>query len=57
MNTYEQRRTDFHQLYDLENDPAVTLVDLVRAAGDFLTEIVGPERGYGDEGGNWPTCP
>ncbi|GGD19474.1 hypothetical protein [Sinisalibacter lacisalsi] len=41
MDNLEQRKNDFHQLYDFENDPGVTLAHLVRAAGDFLCEIVG----------------
>ena len=44
MHAFEQRRNDFHDLYDDETDPAVTLAQLVRAAGDFLAEIVGPEN-------------
>lgn len=44
MTPHERRRSDFAALYDFENDPGVTLAHLVRAAGDFLSEIVGPEN-------------
>lgn len=44
MNMFEQRRNDFHDLYDVESDPGVTLAHIVQAAGDFLAEIVGPEN-------------
>lgn len=37
----EQRISEFSDYYDYENDPAVTLVDLVRSAGEFLEKIVG----------------
>lgn len=48
METQKPRETDLDERihrftisYDYENDPAVTLVDLVRKAGDFLGYIVG----------------
>lgn len=44
MTLHERRQSDFHALYDFENDPGVTLAQLVRAAGDFLSEIVGPQN-------------
>lgn len=44
MDSFQQRMNDFHALYDFENDPGVTLAQLVHAAGDFLAEIVGPEN-------------
>lgn len=40
MDYYERVR-EFDQLFDYENDPSVTLVALVRRAGDFLEKIVG----------------
>ena len=40
---YYQRMKEFDQLFDYENDPSVTLVALVRRAGDFLEKIVGPK--------------
>lgn len=41
--TLEERATAFSAAFDYGNDPAITLVDLVRAAGDFLAKIVGAE--------------
>ena len=40
---FHERAREFHQLFDYENDPSVTLVALVRRAGDFLEKIVGPK--------------
>jgi hypothetical protein len=37
----EQRVAEFTAGYDYDNDAAVTLVELVRSAGDFLEKIVG----------------
>lgn len=37
----EKRIDEFTAGYDYDNDAAVTLVELVRAAGDFLEKIVG----------------
>lgn len=42
MDYYERAR-EFDQLFDFENDPSVTLVALIRRAGDFLEKIVGPK--------------
>lgn len=39
----DQRHDEFTRTYGNDGDPAVTLVELVRAAGDFLTMIVRPE--------------
>ena len=38
---FEERVHDFTIGYDYEYDPATTLVELVRAAGNFLSQIVG----------------
>ncbi|MGB3626836.1 MAG: hypothetical protein WA989_13460 [Henriciella sp.] len=40
---FEERIREFENGYDHENDPAMTLVQLVQAAGDFLTRIVRAE--------------
>ncbi len=40
----EQRIAEFTAGYDYDNDAAVTLVELVRSAGDFLEKIVGTRR-------------
>ncbi|WP_177215265.1 hypothetical protein [Tranquillimonas alkanivorans] len=40
---FEERIAEFTAGFDYENDPAVTLVDLVRSAGEFLARITGPE--------------
>ncbi len=40
MDFYE-RANWFHELYDHDNDAAITLVEIVRAAGDFLEKIIG----------------
>jgi len=37
----EARIAEFTRGYDYENDPAITLVDLVREAGTFLESIIG----------------
>lgn len=37
----EQRIAEFTAGYDYDNDAAVTLVEIVRSAGDFLEKIVG----------------
>ncbi len=42
MDLYE-RIHEFQSRYDYENDAAVTLVEIVRAAGDFLEQITGPK--------------
>ncbi|MCG6557684.1 hypothetical protein MB818_05705 [Ruegeria sp. 1NDH52C] len=42
MDYYERVR-EFTELFDYGNDPSVTLVALVRRAGDFLEKIVGPK--------------
>lgn len=39
----EERIHDFTIRFDYDSDPGVTLVELVRAAGDFLSEIVKAE--------------
>lgn len=39
----DERISEFHRGYDYENDAAVTLIELVRAAGDFLEKITGEE--------------
>jgi len=39
----DERIGEFHRGYDYENDAAVTLIELVRAAGDFLEKITGEE--------------
>lgn len=44
MDSFETRRNDFHDLYDFDTDPGVTLAHLVHGAGDFLAEIVGPKN-------------
>ncbi|MEO9779059.1 MAG: hypothetical protein ABJH07_09825 [Sedimentitalea sp.] len=41
---YEERIREFEIGYDYANDPGATLVELVRAAGDFLSQIVGAEN-------------
>ena len=38
---FHERAREFDQLFDYANDPSVTLVALVRRAGDFLEKIVG----------------
>lgn len=40
---FEERVHDFTIGYGYDNDPSITLVKLVRAAGDFLNQIVGAE--------------
>lgn len=38
---FDERFHDFTIGYDYENDPGVILIELVRAAGDFLSQVVG----------------
>lgn len=45
---FSERASWFHELFDDANDPGITLVALVRAAGEFLTMIVGEK--YADVG-------
>lgn len=39
----EGRVAEFASRYDYDHDPAVTLVDLMLSAGDFLEKITGPD--------------
>ncbi len=41
--SFEERCTEFATMFDYGNDAAVTLVELVQSAGDFLERIVGTD--------------
>jgi len=43
--TYDERINIFHEIYGNEGDPAVTLGDYVKKAGDVLCAIVGEDLG------------
>jgi hypothetical protein len=39
----EERKEEFHDTFDVEEDAAITMAELVEAVGDYLSEIVGAE--------------